>query len=224
MRILLVEDDPQLAEALSEALNDRHYVVDVVGDGEAAWFQAQVLEYDLMLLDVMLPKISGFELCRRLRDKGFPTPILMLTARDTSGDKVTGLDSGADDYIVKPFDFPEFLARVRALLRRGQPSASPILECGELRLNPVTYHATYSDRPLKLTPKEYALLELLLRNGQRVLTRSAILEHAWSLEDPPTEETVKAHIKGLRHKLKAVDAIQDPIETVRGVGYRLRSV
>ncbi len=224
MRILLVEDDPQLAEALSEALNDRHYVVDVVGDGEAAWFQAQVLEYDLMLLDVMLPKISGFELCRRLRDKGFQTPILMLTARDTSGDKVTGLDSGADDYIVKPFDFPEFLARVRALLRRGQPSASPILECGELRLNPVTYHATYSDRPLKLTPKEYALLELLLRNGQRVLTRSAILEHAWSLEDPPTEETVKAHIKGLRHKLKAVDAIQDPIETVRGVGYRLRSV
>ncbi|MGB3557131.1 MAG: response regulator transcription factor [Geitlerinemataceae cyanobacterium] len=224
MRILLVEDDPQLAEALSEALNDRHYVVDVVGDGEAAWFQAQVLEYDLMLLDVMLPKMSGFELCRRLRDKGFPTPILMLTARDTSGDKVTGLDSGADDYIVKPFDFPEFLARVRALLRRGQPSASPILECGELRLNPVTYHATYYDRPLKLTPKEYALLELLLRNGQRVLTRSAILEHAWSLEDPPTEETVKAHIKGLRHKLKAVDAIQDPIETVRGVGYRLRSV
>jgi DNA-binding response OmpR family regulator len=212
MRILLVEDDPQLAEALSEALNDRHYIVDIVGDGEAAWLQAQLLEYDLMLLDVMLPKMSGFDLCRRLRDQGFQTPILMVTARDTS-----------DDYIVKPFDFPEFLARVRALLRRGQSSASPILECGELRLNPVTYDATYYDRPLKLTPKEYALLELLLRNGHRVLTRSTILEHVWSLEDPPTEETVKAHIKGLRHKLKAVNAIQDPIETVRGVGYRLRS-
>jgi DNA-binding response OmpR family regulator len=223
MRILLVEDDPQLAEALSEALNDRHYIVDIVGDGEAAWLQAQLLEYDLMLLDVMLPKMSGFDLCRRLRDQGFQTPILMVTARDTSSDKVTGLDSGADDYIVKPFDFPEFLARVRALLRRGQSSASPILECGELRLNPVTYDATYYDRPLKLTPKEYALLELLLRNGHRVLTRSTILEHVWSLEDPPTEETVKAHIKGLRHKLKAVNAIQDPIETVRGVGYRLRS-
>jgi DNA-binding response OmpR family regulator len=224
MRILLVEDDPMLAEALSEALNDRHYVVDIVGDGEAAWLQAQVLEYDLMLLDVMLPKMSGFDLCRRLRGEGFKTPILMVTARDTSSDKVTGLDSGADDYIVKPFDFPEFLARVRALLRRGQPSVSPILEWGELRLNPVTYDATYYDRPLKLTPKEHALLELLLRNGSRVLTRSAILEHVWSLEDPPTEETVKAHIKGLRHKLKAVDAIHEPIETVRGIGYRLRSL
>lgn len=223
MRILLVEDDPQLAEALSEALNDRHYIVDVVGDGESACLQAQVLEYDLMLVDVMLPKMSGFEVCRQLRSKGCQTPILMVTARDTSMDKVTGLDAGADDYIVKPFDFPEFLARVRALLRRGQPSASPILECGQLRLNPVTYDVTYYDLPIKLTPKEYALLELLLRSGARVLTRSAIIEHLWSLEDPPTEETVKAHIKGLRHKLKAVNAIQDPIETVRGVGYRLRS-
>ncbi|HIK32747.1 MAG TPA: response regulator transcription factor [Oscillatoriales cyanobacterium M59_W2019_021] len=223
MRILLVEDDPQLAEALSEILNDCHYVVDRVGDGESAWLQAQILEYDLMLLDVMLPNLNGFDLCRRLRSTGCQTPILMVTARDTSSDKVNGLDSGADDYIVKPFDVSELLARVRALLRRGQSSASPILESGDLRLNPVTYDVTYHDLPLKLTPKEYALLELLLRNQPRVLPRSTILEHVWSLEDPPAEETVKAHIKGLRHKLRAIDDCQDPIETVRGVGYRLRS-
>lgn len=222
MRLLLVEDDMQLAEALAEALNEQRYIVDVVADGEAGWMQTQILEYDLILLDVMLPKMNGIELCHRLRYNGCKTPILMVTARDTSMDKVEGLDAGADDYLVKPFDFPEFLARVRALLRRGQVSSSPILEWGELRLDPVSYNVTYGKRVLHLTPKEYALLELFLRNGRRVLTRSEIIEKLWSLEDPPEEETVKAHVKGLRHKLKASGAKTDFIETVRGVGYHLK--
>ncbi|MDY6938022.1 MAG: response regulator transcription factor [Cyanobacteriota bacterium] len=222
MRILLVEDDMQLAEALAEALDEQRYIVDVVADGEAGWMQTQILDYDLILLDVMLPKMNGIELCHRLRYNGCQTPILMVTARDTSTDKVKGLDAGADDYLVKPFDFPEFLARVRALLRRGQIYSPPILEWGQLRLDPVTYEVTYQDSTLHLTPKEYALLELFLRNGKRVLTRSEIIEKLWSLEDPPEEETVKAHVKGLRHKLKAAGATTNFIETVRGVGYHLK--
>jgi DNA-binding response OmpR family regulator len=222
MRILLVEDNVQLADILQEVLMEQRYMVDVVNNGVSAWTQTQMLPYDLILMDVMLPKLDGIELCRSLRANGYQTPILMVTGLDGSMDKVTALDAGADDYIVKPFDLPEFLARVRALLRRGRLSSPPILEWQDLRLNPMTYEVTYHDRALHLTPKEYALLELLLRNGRKVLSRSVILESLWSLEDPPAEETVKAHIKSLRHKLKAVRASEDPIETVRGVGYRLK--
>jgi DNA-binding response OmpR family regulator len=222
MQILLVEDDVSLAEALMEALTDQRYVVDAVNDGEAGWAQTQAIDYDLILLDVMLPKLDGISLCQRLRTHNYNSPILMMTARDTSADKVTGLDAGADDYVVKPIDLPELLARVRALLRRGTTSASPVLEWGGLKLDPSTYEVTYNNQPLHLTPKEYSLLELFLRSGRRVLSRSLLIEHIWSLEAPPSEDTVKAHIKSLRNKLKHVSAPNDLIETVHGLGYRLK--
>lgn len=221
MRFLLAEDDVALAVSLSEALANQRYAVDVVQNGEAAWQQIATIDYDLVLLDVMLPKLDGISLCKRLRDRGFLKPILILTACDASTDKVAGLDAGADDYIVKPFDLSELFARIRALLRRGEICASPILTWGSLRLNPSTFEVTYGGRFLHITPKEYAILELLMRYGRRVISRSVIIEHIWSLEESPTEETVKAHIKSLRHKLNAVGAPKQLIETVHGIGYRL---
>ena len=224
MRILLVEDDVRLAEALAEALTDQLYVVDVVKDGESGWSQAKAIAYDLILLDVTLPKLDGFSLCQRLRTHGYHLPILMLTARDTSSDKVNGLDAGADDYVVKPFDLQELLARIRALLRRGNSPSAPTLVWGGLHLNPSTYEVSYQNQPLQLTPKEFSLLELFLRNGRRVLSRSAIIDSLWSSENPPEEDTVKAHIKSLRQKLRTVAAPEDVIETVHGLGYRLKQL
>lgn len=223
MRILLVEDDINLADALAEAFTDQRYVVDIVHDGQAGWVQAKTINYDLILLDVMLPKLDGISLCKQLRAHGYTIPILMITARDTSTDKVTGLDAGADDYVVKPVDLPELLARLRALLRRGATSAPPVLEWSGLRLDPSTYEVTYQQHLLRLTPKEYSLLELFLRNPRRVLSRGAIIEHVWSSEAPASEDTVKAHIKSLRQKLKAAGAPSTLIETVHGVGYRLKT-
>ncbi|MEQ9622379.1 response regulator transcription factor [Coleofasciculus chthonoplastes] len=224
MRILLVEDDIYLAEALAEALAIQRYAVDTVSDGESAWIQVNTLDYDLILLDMMLPKLDGIHLCKRLRSNGYQMPVLMITARDTSTDKVIGLDAGADDYMVKPLDIPELLARIRALLRRGQTVSPPILEWGQLRLDPATYEVCYGDQTLRLTPKEYSLLELLIRNGRQIMSRSAIIEHVWSLENPPKEDTIKVHIKSLRSKLRAVGAPDDVIETVHGLGYRLKSL
>lgn len=222
MRILLVEDDPQLAEALAEAIKDQRYVVDVATDGEAAWEQIRVLEYDLIVLDVIMPKLNGIDLCQRLRSHQYQMPVLMITARDTSTDKVIGLDAGADDYMVKPLDLLELLARIRALLRRGVNSTSPILEWGGLSFDPATTEVSYKGAMVRLTRKECSILELLLRNGRRILSRSVIIEHIWSLENPPEEDTVKAHIKSLRHKLRAVGTPDDLIETVHGMGYRLK--
>jgi DNA-binding response OmpR family regulator len=224
MKILLVEDDASLAEALAEALAEQRYAVDIVSDGESAWEQIQTLDYDLILLDVMLPKLDGIHLCKRLRSHTYQMPILMITARDTSTDKVVGLDAGADDYMVKPVDLPELLARIRALLRRGSTSTSPTLEWGSLRLDPATYEVSYDGQALRLTSKEYSLLELLLRNERRILSRRIIIEHLWSWENPPEEETVKAHIKSLRKKLRSVNAPEDLIETVHGIGYRLKQL
>lgn len=224
MRILLVEDDVQLSEALEEALTDQRYVLDVVNDGEAGWGQVKVVDYDLVMLDVMLPKLNGISLCQRLRSHGYSTPILLITARDTSTDKVNGLDAGADDYVVKPVDLPELLARIRALLRRGSTSSPPILQWGSLKLDPSSYEVSYCDQPLRLTPKEYSLLELFLRNGRRVLSRSMIIDHVWSFEAPPSPDTVKAHIKSLRQKLKAVGTPDDVIETIHSIGYRLKQI
>jgi DNA-binding response OmpR family regulator len=224
MRILLVEDDICLAETLAEALTDQRYVVDIVTDGEAGWQQAKLLDYDLLLLDLMLPELDGLGLCHRLRSHGYKLPILMLTACDTIDDEVNGLDVGADDYIVKPVDLQKLFARIRALLRRGSVGSSPILAWGDLRLNPSTYEVYYRQSPIHLTPKEYAILELLLRNGRRVLSRSVTIEHVWSLESPPEEHTVKVHIRGIRQKLKIAGADEDAIETVHGIGYRLKQL
>ncbi|MGE5658126.1 MAG: response regulator [Actinomycetota bacterium] len=228
MRVLLVEDDELIAQALRATLAEQHYTVDLACDGLSGWEYANAFTYDLILLDVMLPKLDGISLCRQLRSQhsGTPqhsnTPILLLTSRDHSADKVQGLDAGADDYIVKPIDFQELSARIRAILRRGSGVLPTVLEWGQLHLNPSTCEVTYSDTVLNLTPKEYAMLELFLRNNQRVFSRRAILDHLWSFEEPPAEDTVRAHIKGLRSKLKLAGASPDLIETVYGLGYRLK--
>lgn len=224
MHILLVEDDIHLAESLTEALTTRRYVVDVARDGEAGWERVRAYSYDLMLLDVTLPKLDGLQLCQRVRQLGCVSPILMLTARDTSTDKVLGLDAGADAYMVKPFNLEELLAQVRALLRRGSGYCTPTLTWGNLCLDPVTYEVTYGKRPIRLTPKEFALLELLLRQGNRVSSRSAIIDHVWSWQESPGEDTIKTYIKSLRAKLKEAGAAKDLIETVHGLGYRLKSL
>lgn len=224
MKLLLVEDDHRIAHPLTEALTDQHYSVDQAEDGQIAWDLIEVFPYDLIILDLMLPKMDGVMLCQRLRQRGDTTPVLMLTAKDTSTDKVIGLDAGADDYVVKPFDLKELLARIRALLRRGSSGLPPVLIWGELCLNPATCEVSYGDRPLALTPKEYSLLELFLRNQGRVLSRSAILNHLWASENAPGEETVKVHLRGLRQKLKAGGAADDFIETVYGLGYRLQNL
>ena len=224
MKILLVEDDVSLAEVLAEAMATQRYIVDTASDGESGWKQAINCDYDLVVLDVMLPKLDGVGLCQRVRTSGYRMPILMVTARDTSTDKVMGLDAGADDYMIKPVDIPEFLARIRALLRRGSTSAPPILQWGDLSLNPATFEVTYKGEKLRMTPKEYSLLELFLRHGRQIMSRGAIIEHLWSFDSSPREETIKVHIKTLRQKLKSIGAPDDFIETVHGVGYRLKSL
>ena len=212
-----------MAKAVAALLTkQQNYLVDIAADGQEGWELAAAFSYDLILLDVMLPKLDGISLCQKLRREGYQMPILLLTARDTGTDKVMGLDAGADDYVVKPFDFQELLARIRALLRRGSSTLPPVLEWENLHLDPSSCEVTYRDLPLHLTPKEYALLELFLRNNQRVFSRSAIIDHLWNLEYPPQEDTIKSHIKGLRQKLKAAGAATDFIETVYGLGYRLK--
>lgn len=224
MRILLVEDDDRIADSLAEALRDQHYVVDIALDGQDGSDFIKSVPYDLVVLDLMLPKLDGVKLCQQLRQSGYTMPVLMLTARDTSSDKVLGLDAGADDYVVKPFELKELLARLRALLRRGSATLPPILAWENLTLDPATCQTYYDNSPLHLTPKEYALLELLLRSSGRVLSRNEILERLWSfVDDPPGQETVKVHMRGLRQKLKAAGAADDFIETVYGLGYRLNS-
>ena len=224
MRILLVEDDSQLSLSLAEALMAQSYAVDVAQDGEQGWQQINTHPYDLMLLDVALPLMDGLSLCRKLRSQGNVSPVLMLTARDTSSDKILGLDSGADVYMVKPFDLQELLAQIRALLRRQSGRDSARLEWGALKLNSLTYDVSYQSHQLALTPKEFAILKLLMKNGRRVLSRAFIIESIWSLDDPPEEETIKSHIKSLRQKLRKAGASKNEIETVYGLGYRLNAL
>ncbi|BCL35269.1 response regulator [Nostoc sp. MS1] len=222
MRILLVEDDELIGELLVKSLTSQHYTVDFAQDGQEGWDLAELYTYDLILLDLILPKLDGISFCRRLRAAGNQTPILLLTAQDTSTIKVKGLDAGADDYVAKPFDFQELLARIRALLRRGGSALPPLLEWNNLRLDPSTCEVTCDEKLLHLTPKEYGLLELFLRNSHRIFSCSALIDHLWSFEEPPTEDTVRSHIKGLRQKLKASGVAGDPIDTVYGIGYRLK--
>jgi DNA-binding response OmpR family regulator len=224
MRILLVEDDSQLVASLSEALVVQRYIVDSARDGESAWNNTQAIVYDLILMDVTLPKLDGVRLCQRLRDRGYFSPILMLTARDTSLDKVIGLDAGADAYMVKPFNLQELLAQIRALLRRGQSGTPPILRWGDLSLDPSSYEVIYERSLIRLTPKEFALLEALMRYGKKVLSRAALMEQVWTWQESPEEDTIKTYVKNLRAKLKDAGAPNDLIETVRGVGYRLKTV
>ncbi|HEY9826904.1 MAG TPA: response regulator transcription factor [Stenomitos sp.] len=223
MKILMVEDDPRISQALKEALEDRQYVVDCAWDGIEAlnWIEAST--YDLILLDVMLPRMDGITLCKKLRELGIATPVLMLTARDTISDKVLGLDAGADDYLVKPFDLAELTARIRALSRRNSAVLPSILEWEQLTLDPNTCEVTYADQVLNLTPNEYKIIELFVRHPKQVLDRSKILDNVWGFDDPPTEEAVKVHLKDIRKKLKVAGAPPDFIQTIYGLGYRLKS-
>lgn len=222
MKILLVEDDEVLIAVLTKALTEHRYIVDVVKDGEMAWSYGSTFDYDLIILDIGLPKLDGISLCQRFRAEDYNTPILLLTAQNASNAKVSGLDAGADDYVVKPFDIPELIARIRALLRRSNAISSPIIVWGDLLLNPSTCEVLYNNSPLTLTNKEYELLEILLRDSQHLLSVEEILDRLWSSDEFPSEATVRSHIRGLRRKLVAAGAPSDFIATVHGRGYYLK--
>jgi DNA-binding response OmpR family regulator len=224
VKILVVENDELTAKSLTRILASQNYTVETVGDGRAAWELIDVFPYDLIILAATLPKLDGVSLCKQIRSSGQTIPILLLTRPDSSQDGVAGLDAGADDYLLKPINAQELLARVRALLRRGSAASLPILQWGNLQLEPSTYEVTYEEQPISVTPKEYAILELFLRNPRRVFSCGAILEHLWEFEKIPGENAVRTHIKELRHKLKASGATADIIETVYGIGYRLKEL
>ncbi len=220
----MVEDDPTISALIETILETQKYAVDLAINGQVGLDLSDAYEYDAILMDITLPKKDGVSVCEEIRARGNTVPILLLTALDSAADRARGLDAGADDYLGKPFDPDELLARVRALLRRGAAPSMPILTWGSLQLNPVSATVTFADQIVPVTPKEYALLELFLRNSKRVFSCSAILDHLWSYDGTPGEEAIRTHIKGLRQKLKKVGAAADFIETVYGIGYRLKPV
>ncbi|KYC43522.1 transcriptional regulator [Scytonema hofmannii PCC 7110] len=222
MKILLVEDDRPTSLVVSDILIAHNYTVNQAMDGQTGLELAKAFEYDLVLLDIMLPDMDGISVCRRLRSLGYQSPILLLTGKDSTTDRVMGLDAGADDYVVKPFEMNELLARVRALLRRGKTVPSSVIVWEDIHFDTVNNQVTCGQKPLRLTPKEYCLLELFLLNPKRVFSRKAVLEKLWDFADSPGEETVSTHIKCLRQKFRAAGA-SDPIETVHGLGYRLKT-
>ncbi len=224
MKILLVEDDDRIASPLLEDLRYQRHSVDYARDGIEGWEYVQTISYDLILLDVMLPKLDGVSLCRRLRSNRCHAHILMITARDTTSDKVIGLDAGADDYLVKPFDLEELAARIRALARRSSDFMPDLLSYDNLQLDRGRQTVTYADQPILLTPKEFMILECLLRNPTQVFTRTMLLDKLWEVDQSSGEETIKTHITNLRRKLRGAGSPEGLIETVYGVGYRLCSL
>jgi two-component system OmpR family response regulator len=220
VRVLIVEDEAKLAALLQRGLAEEGHVAEVAGRGEDALWMARSSEYDAIVLDVMLPGIDGFTVCRRLREGGVWTPVLMLTARDAVADRVAGLDTGADDYLVKPFSFDELLARLRSLARRPPLERPAVLEVGELRLDPAQRRAWRGDAELQLSPREFALLETFMRRPGRALSRLDLLEHAWDMSFEQRSNVVDVYIRYLREKIDRPFG-RDSIETVRGVGYRL---
>ncbi|MBN3896636.1 MAG: response regulator transcription factor [Nostoc sp. NOS(2021)] len=221
MRILIVEDDDRIAKPLAEFLRRQHHIVDITTDGLEAWEWSQSGLYELILLDLMLPKLDGITLCKRLRDASSNVLILMLTARDTTGDKIIGLDAGADDYLVKPFDLKELAAHIRALARRTPEIRPQILIHGDLQLDPATQQVTYRGNIILLTPKEYLILEYFLRNPNQVVTRSVIIDKLWNFDKSSGEGSIKTHITNLRNKLRASGSSEELIENIYGIGYRL---
>jgi len=220
MKILVVEDEERVAHFIQKGLKEEGHAIDLSFDGEDGEFLAEVNDYDLIILDLMLPKKSGITVCRELRDRGIATPVLMLTARDSVEDKVRGLDAGADDYLAKPFAFEELLARVRALLRRRSESKSPTLKIADLELDPISRRVTRGGKAIRLTTKEYALLEYLLRNPRKVLSRTLIGEHVWDMNFDPESNVIDVYVSHLRSKVdKGFDI--PLIHTLRGQGYIL---
>jgi two-component system OmpR family response regulator len=221
MRVLVVEDEVKMAALLRRGLSEEGLAVDVAEEGERALLMAGASDYDAVVLDVMLPGIDGFETCRRLRRDGIWAPVLMLTARGSLDDRVVGLDGGADDYMVKPFAFAELLARLRALVRRGNVERPPVIEVGELRLDPGTRQVWRGTEEIDLSSKEFTLLETFMRHAGYVLSRSQLLEQAWEYDFEHRSNVVEVYIRYLRRKIDVpFDVVS--IETVRGAGYRLR--
>ena len=221
MRILVVEDETKVASFIRRGLEAEHYRVDVAADGQSGLERVFDEDYDLMILDVMLPKRDGLSVLKEIRRRRLPIPVLMLTARDTVPDRVAGLDGGADDYLTKPFAFEEFVARVRALLRRGTPTQAPILRLADLQLNPVSREVTRAGRPIGLTAKEFALLEFFLRQPGRVLSRALIAQHVWGVDFDTFTNVIDVYVNYLRKKIDA-DFAPKLLHTVRGVGYVLK--
>jgi DNA-binding response OmpR family regulator len=221
MRVLVVEDERRLAGIMKRGLLEEGYAVDVAYDGEEAQYMAETTHYDAMVLDVMLPKKDGINVCRDLRAKSVNTPILMLTARDTLDDRIKGLDSGADDYQVKPFAFSELLARVRALMRREALPKSQKLQVGDLTMDTLSREAWRGERRVDLTTKEYSMLEYFMRHPNMVLTRTMLEENIWDYAFDGASNIVDVYVRRLRRKLEA-EGETGVIETVRGAGYRLR--
>jgi two-component system OmpR family response regulator len=219
MRILLVEDEPDISRQLKGALTDAGYVVDVAPDGEEGQFLGETEPYDAVVLDLGLPKVDGVSVLERWRRAGLATPVLILTARGGWSDKVAGFDAGADDYLTKPFHTEELLARLRALLRRAAGHAQPQLSCGDLRLDPKAARATVNGEPLRLTSLEYRMLHYMIMHGDRVISRTELVEHLYDQDFDRDSNTIEVFIGRLRKKVGA-----DRIETVRGLGYRLMPV
>jgi heavy metal response regulator len=220
MRILLVEDERKIADFIHRGLSEEGHAVDVTHDGDEALDWAGVATIDVIILDVMLPSRDGFEVCRTLRQRGLHTPILMLTAKDAVDDRVRGLDSGADDYLVKPFAFAELLARLRALSRREPQAKKTLLQVGDLTLNTATREVRRQGKTVELTAKEHSLLEYLMRHPDQVLTRSMIAEHVWNYDFDNATNVIDVHIRNLRRKIDDTAAMK-LIQTVRGTGYRI---
>lgn len=221
MRILVVEDEPIAAELLARGLREHAYAVDIAGDGHAALEQAEINSYDLIILDVMLPGIDGVTVCRRLRSQGASLPIMLLTARGGFDHRVEGLDAGADDYLPKPYHFPELLARVRALLRRGPALRSAVLTVADLTIDPRGRRVSRAGRDVSLTAKEYALLEYLVRRTGEVVSRGDIAEHVWDDSFDPMSNLIEVYIQRLRRRIDDGHAVK-LIHTRRGAGYALQ--
>ena len=221
MRVLVVEDEVKMAGLLKRGLEEEGYAVDMSGTGHDALWLASENPYDAVVLDIMLPDLDGFEVCRRLRAAGRWSPVLMLTARDAVADRVSGLDAGADDYLTKPFSFAELLARLRALLRRGATERPPFLAVGDLTLDPATRRVSRARTPVELTAKEFALLEYFMRHPGEVLSRTRLIEHVWDFAYDGDSNVVDVYVRYLREKVDRPFG-SDSLETVRGAGYRLR--
>ncbi|MDN5275618.1 MAG: two component transcriptional regulator, winged helix family [Candidatus Saccharibacteria bacterium] len=223
MQLLLAEDHKHLAALTQRALNEDGYMVDVAYDGQEAIDKFDINRYDLIILDIMLPEINGIEVCRQIRQKNTDIPIIMLTALDRVDDRINGLDTGADDYLVKPFSFGELSARIRALLRRGSKAEPVILKVKSLTLDTATKVATYNDSPINLTAKEYTLLHFFMYHAGEVLSKNDLLEHVWDMNFDGFSNVVETYVRYLRQKIKQAGGNPQQIQTIRNLGYKLEA-